>query len=171
MEYPQRKHARYRWHDYNGGLYFITICVKDKKHLFGRIENHQITFTEIGEIAACHVQEIPLHWNGVKVISSVVMPNYVHLIIHIDGQRISQEHSFAATPRRGPTLGGLHSVLAAVIGGYKSGVTRYANSRGIEFGWQNGFHDHIIKDNDSYEKIMDYIVNNVYKWSDDCYFS
>ena len=26
MDYPKRKHARYRWHDYNGGFYFITIC-------------------------------------------------------------------------------------------------------------------------------------------------
>lgn len=102
MEYPQRKHARYRWHDYNGGLYFITICVKDKKHLFGRIENHQITFTEIGEIAACHVQEIPLHWNGVKVISSVVMPNHVHLIIHIDGQ--GSLRSTRLRPRQGEAI-------------------------------------------------------------------
>ena len=29
--------ARAKWHDYNGGIYFITICTKYRMHYFGEI--------------------------------------------------------------------------------------------------------------------------------------
>lgn len=180
MEYPQRKHARYRWHDYNGGVYFVTICVKDKEHLFGHIKDNTIYYTEIGETAVRQIYEISSHWGCATVISSVVMPNHVHMILQIDeidstGNSVqtatpSDSQPSLATPRRGPTLGGFHSVLAVVVGGYKAGVKRYANSKGIKFSWQSGFHDHIIRDPDNYEKISNYIANNILNWSHDCYF-
>lgn len=184
MDYPKRKHARYRWHDYNGGLYFITICTKDKKHSFGSITNNEILYSEIGVVAAQNIDEISSHWNGVKVLTSVVMPNHVHLIISIDGriyqnknmQKINLDSSQVktlslptATPRRGPTVGGFHSYLAVIVGGFKAGLKRYANQHGLLFEWQSGFHDHIIHDSDSLKRITDYINNNVLMWSDDCY--
>ena len=158
MDYPERKHPRYRWHDYNGGLYFITICTKDKKHYFGYITNNEIVYSEIGMVAAQRIDEISLHWNGVEVLTSVVMPNHVHLIITIDGMIYQNNNNRTATPRRGPTLGGLHSYLAVIVGGFKAGVKRYANSHGLSFEWQSGYHDHIIRDNDNINRIIDYII-------------
>ena len=29
--------ARAIWHDYNGGIYFVTICTKNREHYFGEI--------------------------------------------------------------------------------------------------------------------------------------
>lgn len=180
MEYPRRKHPRYRWHDYNGGFYFITICTKDKQHSFGYITNHEMFYSEIGKVATQNINEISSHWNGVKVLTSVVMPNHVHFIISIDGSIYQNKnnlitandnsHSSAtATPRRGPTVGGLHSYLGVIVGGFKAGVKRYANQHRLSFDWQSGYHDHIIRDDDSFNKIIDYINNNVLRWSDDCY--
>ena len=177
MDYPERKHARYRWHDYNGGLYFITICTKDKKHLLGYITNNEIVYSEIGMATAKNIDDISSHWSGVNVLASVVMPNHVHFIISIDGSKYQNKNnkltavdgSHAATPRRGPTLGGLHSYLSVIVGGFKSGVKRYANQHGLSFDWQSGYHDHIIRDTDNFQKIIDYINNNVSSWSDDCY--
>ena len=184
MEYTERKHARYRWHDYNGGLYFITICTKDKKHFFGYISNNEISYSEIGMVAAQNIDEISSHWNGVKVLTSVVMPNHVHFIISIDGKIYQNKNNQAtvcdnsqeippslvtATPRRGPTVGGLHSYLAVIVSGFKAGVKRYANQHGLSFEWQSGYHDHIIRDNDNINIIIDYINNNISNWSDDCY--
>ena len=184
MDYPKRKHARYRWHDYNGGLYFITICTKDKQHSFGYITNNEMYYSEIGMVAAQNIDGIASHWSGVIVHSSVVMPNHVHLIISIDGKEyqnrdnqpkasdtsLMNAHAITtATPRRGPTVGGLHSYLAVIIGGFKAGVKRYANQHGLSFEWQSGFHDHIIRDSDSINRITDYVNNNVLRWSDDCY--
>lgn len=39
MEYPKRKHPRLKNYDYSqNGCYFVTVCVKDKKHLLGQIK-------------------------------------------------------------------------------------------------------------------------------------
>lgn len=29
--------ARANWHNYNGGVYFVTICTKNREHYFGEI--------------------------------------------------------------------------------------------------------------------------------------
>ena len=146
--------------------------------------DNEMSYSEIGMVTAQKIDEIGSHWDGVKVIASVVMPNHVHLIISIDGEiyqtrkiPTSEDSStpkiastvLTATPRRGPTVGGLHSYLAVIVGGFKAGVKREAKQHGLSFEWQSGYHDHIIRDTESFNKIMDYINNNVYRWSDDCY--
>ncbi len=41
MEKFQNKYcipsARANWHNYNGGVYFVTICTKNREHYFGEI--------------------------------------------------------------------------------------------------------------------------------------
>jgi len=36
--------------------------------------------------------------------------------------------------------------------------------------WQKLFHDHIIRNEEEYRKIWEYIDTNPLKWEDDCYF-
>lgn len=37
-ELPKRKKIRLKYYDYSqNGYYFITVCAKDKKHIFGSI--------------------------------------------------------------------------------------------------------------------------------------
>ncbi|HMG16230.1 MAG TPA: hypothetical protein VK590_12320, partial [Saprospiraceae bacterium] len=58
-------------------------------------------------------------------------------------------------------------IRSRLLWGLKSVVTK--NSRMIipEFGWQARFHDHIIKDHDSFARIQNYIVNNPLNWKED----
>ena len=42
MQIFQRKTPRASWIEYNEGMYFITICTRDKKHYFGMIQNAYI---------------------------------------------------------------------------------------------------------------------------------
>ena len=37
--------------------------------------------------------------------------------------------------------------------------------------WQKTFHDHIIRDENDYEKIWEYIDTNPLKWETDCFYS
>lgn len=57
--------------------------------------------------------------------------------------------------------------ISSIIGSYKSAVTKHANRLGIEFAWQTLFYDHIIRDNDAYQRIHQYIINNPLKWKED----
>lgn len=50
--------------------------------------------------------------------------------------------------------------LASIIRGFKTGVTTNARKINLNFEWQSRFHDHIIRDNGSYERIRNYIINN-----------
>lgn len=56
--------------------------------------------------------------------------------------------------------------LAVIIGQLKSTVTRETNKRNIPFAWQTRYHEHAIRDQWSYENIMNYVDNNIANW---CY--
>ncbi len=36
--------------------------------------------------------------------------------------------------------------------------------------WQRNYHDHIIRDEKSYDQISEYTLNNPLKWRDDRYY-
>jgi putative transposase len=60
--------------------------------------------------------------------------------------------------------------ISSIIGSYKSAVTKHANRLGYEFVWQTRFHDHIIRDEKSFQRISDYIINNPAKWEEDKFY-
>jgi hypothetical protein len=44
-----------------------------------------------------------------------------------------------------------------VVRSHKAGVVRSARQRGLRFGWQAGFYDHILRCNKSVNAVRDYI--------------
>jgi hypothetical protein len=54
--------------------------------------------------------------------------------------------------------------LASIVRGFKIGVTKNARNIHADFAWQSRFHDHIIRNDESLEKIKDYIINNPLRW-------
>lgn len=75
-----------------------------------------------------------------------------------------------------PTIGqqrfqniGKNSV-SSIIGSYKSAVTKHARRLGFDFAWQRLFYDHIIRDEQSFRRIQNYIINNPIKWDEDKFY-
>lgn len=62
------------------------------------------------------------------------------------------------------------NTLSSIIGAYKSMVTTNARQIIIRFGWQSRFHDHIIRDDASFHRIREYILNNPANWTNDTFF-
>ena len=61
--------------------------------------------------------------------------------------------------------------LSSIIRGYKSSVTTQIRKLGDStFQWQSRFHDHIIRNHESYLAIENYIINNPRNWHKDKYF-
>ena len=54
--------------------------------------------------------------------------------------------------------------------GFKSAVTKDARAINHAFGWQERFHDHIIRDEEEYQRIAHYIVNNPANWKKDKFY-
>lgn len=180
-EIHKRRSVRLKNYDYSQeGLYFITICCQNKEHLFGEIENGQMILNDIGKIVKQCWEETPNIRPNVALHSFVIMPNHFHAIVEITHRR-GELHSpndnlspndknnlndmqkgVFNTPLRSPS-----QTLGAIVRGFKSVVSKNA---GFSV-WQRNYHEHIIRNEQSYFKIAEYIENNPLKWEEDCFNS
>lgn len=191
--------ARLKNLDYgSNAIYFVTICTQNREHYFGKIADGNINLTDTGKIANRFWFEIPNHFPFVQLGEFVVMPNHVHGIIiinktdnndsvncGIDGcacvDPTVETQNFASLPpppippsnqpqNRGNIFGPQSQNLASIIRGYKIGVTKFARNNNIPFSWQSRFHDHIIRNHESFVRISDYIIHNPENWRDDKFY-
>lgn len=131
--------------------YFVTICTQKMVCYFG------------------HVVETP------KLGNHIVMPNHVHGIIIIDkpddghNNERNVETPNVETPKLGvsttKTTGGKNEkwkpgTLGVIMNQNKRICTINARQINPDFAWQPRFHDHIIRDDKSYQNISEYIFNN-----------
>ena len=61
--------------------------------------------------------------------------------------------------------------LSTIIRSFKSAVTKWGNENKLSFGWQSRFHDHIIRDNNEFIRIINYIINNPVNWKKDKFYN
>lgn len=185
------KSARLAGYDYrNEGLYFVTICTKNKFHYFGEIENGNLLLNEIGLIAHRYWVEIPQHFNHVSLDEFVIMPDHMHGIICIDEKReidrpsvetynytsqntiieneINETYNYTSLQipknQHFQNLSAPAKSLSTIIRAYKSAVTIDSRKINPNFEWQSRFHDHIIRDVQSFDRIRNYIINNPANW-------
>lgn len=57
--------------------------------------------------------------------------------------------------------------ISTIIRSYKSAVTKHCNRLNLPFQWQSRFHDHIIRNDQSFQNISNYIINNPENWTED----
>src|ERR1035437_8881183 len=77
-----RKSIRLKGYDYSqAGLYFITICVQDRKCLFGKIENDEMILNDAGKIADEQWGKLPERFTNMELDVFQIMPNHMHGII------------------------------------------------------------------------------------------
>lgn len=193
------RHAfRAEWHDYNSGIYFVTICSKDKQHIFGKIKDSIMILSDIGKIVERCILDISNHHTNVELWNYVVMPNHIHMVINVGTQpapvgtryiasaqamhNAGQNMGCLRASRHGEPCEDFHhnSSLAVVVGTFKAAVTRLMRTRciaslrrqhQIQTVWQPRYHEHIIRNQRAFENIMNYVDTNIEKWSHDCFYT
>lgn len=170
--------ARLQTWDYgSNAAYFITICTQNREHYFGEIANNEMQLSEIGKIAQSEwlkTFEIRPDMN-LEMGEYVVMPNHFHAVVMIGGNEFNSGNGFGrdamhrVSTDHGPnnTFGPQTKNLASIVRGFKSAVTMQARLIHSDFGWQSRFHDHIIRNTESFERIQNYISNNPLNWKED----
>ncbi|HBQ60389.1 MAG TPA: hypothetical protein DD671_12415 [Balneolaceae bacterium] len=141
--------------------------------------NAEMQLSPIGKIAQTCWKEIPDHFPFVKLGAHIIMPNHVHGIIIIDkkddGRKNVETQNFASLHSgRQKSLnkfGPQSRNLASIIRGYKIGITKGARKIDPDFNWQPKYHDRIIRNRKSYDRISEYIRNNPNEWAYDKYYS
>ena len=161
---PRRRSIRITDYDYSqGGAYYVTVCCRKRQSLFGNVVNGRTRLNQCGRIALRCWNEIPDHFPNVQLDAHVLMPNHLHGILIIREE--------TGTACRAPTnerfsrpVGGS---VPTIIRSFKSAVTRRFNEiRGIRVGslWQRNYFEHVIRDEESLDKIREYIATNAERW-------
>jgi len=170
-----RKSLRLRHYDYSqAGLYFITICTQNKVPLFGQIKNSSIVLNDAGlAINQCWL-DITHHFPSVNLHQHVIMPNHLHGIIELVGAPLVG----ARTPDNGHPQG-IAPTIGSIIGAFKSlSTNRYI--KGVKQNgwrpferklWQRNYYEHIIRNDESCLKIIEYIDTNPLRWQLDKYYT
>lgn len=186
MIYRQRKQIRLRGYDYrNAGAYFVTICTHQRRCTLGTVRNGVMRLNDWGQIAVKIWRAMPEHFP--YIILDVFqcmpncMPNHIHFILwiisddapnvlpEISQAMVGQRHAFAL-PTEPPGKGTKSKSLGAIVGSFKSAVTREINDRRSEKYppiWQGRFHDRIIRSERELEAIRRYIWANPANWQED----
>ena len=166
----RRSSLRLANYDYTQiGAYFITICTKDRKNVFGEIENGLMVLNPLGEIVQQEWLQLANVRHNVKLDEFMVMPNHFHAILFItdqgDGMASHAPTKQAPTKRIfGHPVSGS---LSTIIGGFKSGASKRINQLTnfhYELLWQRSFFEHVIRTDASLARIREYIVTNPLRW-------
>jgi putative transposase len=169
-----RRSIRLRSYDYSQrGAYFITLCTDQRQHFFGEIEDGKMILSPLGQIIQNEWYKLPERWPHLELAVFQVMPNHLHgiLVIHPTPFILPEELSVKEEWHKKPSLG-------QVVGAYKSCAKVKCikwvalNDPGRQLGlfWQRDFWDHIIRHDEAYENISEYIINNPANWQKDKYF-
>lgn len=156
MELPRRKQIRLTEYDYSTpNAYFITICTDNRKNLFwkdaGMIidQSENIPLTNLGSITQQSIAQISKRYPMISVDHFVIMPNHIHLLLQIN------------TDVNGRSV--IAPTISTVVRLMKGTVSRQA---GFAV-WQKGFYDHVIRNDNDYQEIWNYIDGNPSKWTED----
>ena len=158
-----RIHPRLKNYDYSQpGAYFVTICSKNKAHVFGQVSVGRplaaatVRLSTWGEIVRQELIALENRFSCLKVDKFVIMPNHVHVILILNNE-------MAAASSR-PTI-------PEIVRAWKSLSARRCKQSGFNYPlWQTSFYDHIIRDEQDYFTRWNYIDENPARWTEDEYY-
>ena len=159
---PVRKSLRMTHYDYNTpGAYFLTFCTHNRKHFLSHIvrataESSEPQLTTYGKIVDAVIKNIPAHLH-VTIDHYVIMPNHVHLIAVITEENILQEIRESPLQSR--------SIMSKLIGYIKMNASKAIRQHyGDVTVWQRGYYDHVIRNQEDYVALAEYIQTNPLRW-------
>lgn len=141
-----RKRNRLECYSYSCiNYYYITICTNEKICIFGEIENEIMHLSRTGMQVDNAIKNIEKIYCDIKVNKYVIMPNHIHMILANDSEKNN---------------------MSNVIKQLKIFVSKKCG----KFIWGKSFYDHVIRNEQDYLRIWEYIDNNILKWESDEYY-
>lgn len=160
------------------------------------VSTNVMQLSEIGQLADKFWRSITDVFPFVKLNVFVIMPNHIHGILTIEkpvetghcpvsitvaDNIVETEQCPVSTnnpnnPIEQKIPGELRfrnqgkGTLSSIIGSYKSIVSKHAHKIHADFEWQGRFYDHIIRDEEEFGRIANYIENNIANWSEDPFY-
>ncbi len=159
-EIHHRRSIRLRDYDYSKeGAYFITVCIKNRECVLGKIENGKMTLDEYGMIVEKEWLRTETMCFNILMANYIVMPNHFHGIIIINADC----RGGVTPPLRKYTLG---QIVAYFKYQTVKQINQIRKTPGIPV-WQRNYYEHIIRNKKELDNIRRYIEANPVLWEYD----
>jgi REP element-mobilizing transposase RayT len=162
------------------GAYFVTICVFERAHIFGRIREGIMEPNRMGEIVLDEWRKTPIIRPYVDLDEYVLMPNHFHGILWLGDPpmvgtctRLDDGGTWLdgrGTARRAPTVERFGKPVAGsiptIIRAFKSAATKRIHETRPHYGqiWQRNYYERIIRSEEELYAVRRYIRDNPAKW-------
>jgi len=183
-----RKSIRLKGYDYSqAGLFFITICCQNMASLFGEIPvgadllvcpAPKTILNDAGIMVKSEWLKLPERFTNIELHEYIVMPNHFHAILQIVGATlvVAQNDMIDATEKGQPQgIAPTGKTIGDMVGAFES-ITTVEYIHGVKNNnwqsfdkklWQRNYWEHIIRNENEYNLISQYIINNLAKWEND----
>jgi REP element-mobilizing transposase RayT len=139
----------------------VTACTKGRACLFGEVVSGELQLSEVGRIVTETWAWLTIQYPYVELDVFVIMPNHIHGII------VVQEKGGRGRSQTAPTK---RKSLGRLIGAMKTVSTKSINQRRGTPGaavWQRNYYEHVIRSDNSLNRIREYILDNPGQWNFD----
>ena len=180
--------ARLYGYDYSSpGLYFVTICTKNRVHYFGNII--PVETPNLGVSVPHHSEDvvpggtpnlgvsnplcsIPTFKIQLSEIGQIADTYWNEIPEHfpnvkLDAFQIMPDHIHGIIQIMNTDKSCLPKNIGLIINQFKRICTIKSQNAGLEFALQPRFYDHIIRDEGELQRIRNYIENNPQNWMKD----
>ncbi len=171
------------WRNTNGNVANENVGAENFLPLPRENKIPQMILNDAGEIANECWLEIPKHFPNAVLHEHVVMPNHIHSIVELTDATNAGAQNFVPVQensqpqQRNEFQKMIPRSIGAIVKGYKIGVTKWFRNNSVGANndlplriWQRNYHEHIIRNEQSYQTISDYILNNPARWKDDKFY-
>ncbi len=159
---PERHHRRsirLKGYDYRAeGAYFVTLCVQDRRCLFGAIARDAVQLSATGQAVVESWVWLGQQYPYVILDEWVVMPNHLHGLLFITEELPDG------------TMAPMRKTLGRLMGAFKTVSTKRVNAlRETSEArlWQRDFYDRVVRNEHELNAIRDYIASNPANWRSD----
>ena len=184
LQKHHRRSIRLRGYDYSqSGIYFVTICTQNHLHLYGEIVDGKMALNGAGKMIQKIWNEISNDFPNIQLHEFTMMPNHIHGIIEIveadsistlDVDPDSVPPTSRADMESAPT-----ATVAVPLSKIVQSFKRHTTIEYIKMVkqnilpsfdkriWQRNYWEHIVRNENEYNGISQYIVDNPAKWQND----
>ena len=142
----------------------MTISTQNRQCLFGGVLDGKMRLNDVGRVVQTVWDGLPERFPTIELDACVVMPNHVHGILVLVGAGLAMPLWGAASSA--PT-GSASATLGIMLRAFKSisavGVNRLLSRSGQPL-WQRNYYEHIIRSEESLNRIREYIATNPMRW-------
>lgn len=172
----RRRSSRLQGFDYaTPGAYFVTIVTQGRSFLFGEIIDNEVHLNDAGQAVTRWWFELERKFTTIETDAFVLMPNHCHGVVTINDPAVGAD--LCVGPSEETAHPGAHAgaPLPQIIQWFKT-MTTNEYMRGVKtLGWpafrghlwQRNYYEHIIRNEDSLNRIRKYIFDNPIRWDSD----